>query len=80
MLSDMLSAYLTRSGRLSSLVVKSSRLSDLAGAAILTAVADNTTLKILDLSGNDIGGTSDLLATHHLHEQGERTFLSCRGG
>ncbi|CAM9287598.1 unnamed protein product, partial [Pylaiella littoralis] len=67
---DMISAYLARSGSLSSLVLKSSGVSDVAGAKMMAAVADNTTLKILDLSGNNIGGTSDLLATHHLHEQG----------
>lgn len=71
----MLCAYLARSGRLSSLVVKSAGVSDLAGATIMAAVADNTTLKTLDLSGNDIGGTSDLLATHHHHEQGESEVL-----
>lgn len=66
----MLSAYLGRSGNLASLVLKSSGVSDLAGATVMAAVADNTYLKVLDISGNDIGGTSDLLATHHFPEQG----------
>lgn len=69
----MLCAYLTRSVGLVSLLIKSCGVSDSAGAAIMAAVAENTTLKTLDLSRNDIGGTSDLLASHsqhHQHEQG----------
>lgn len=65
----MLREYLTRSRSLTSLVVKSSGVTDLAGAAIMAAVVQNTTLKTLDLSGNDIGGTSDLLAAYH-HDHG----------
>jgi len=67
----MLCGYLNRSGSLTSLVVNHSGVSDLAGAAIMAAVAQNTALKTLDLSGNDIGGTSDLLAAYH-HDHGGR--------
>ncbi|CAN0505861.1 unnamed protein product, partial [Laminaria digitata] len=60
---DTLCAILARSGcSLSSLVVRRSGVSDLAAAGIMIAVANNTVLRTLDLSGNDIGGTSDLLA------------------
>ena len=69
---DTLCAILSRSGcSLRSLVVQHSGVSDLAAAGIMMAVADNTVLRTLDLSGNDIGGTSDLLAGSY-PEQGER--------
>lgn len=67
--SDVLCDFLARPGSLSSLIVKNAGLSNLAGVAIMAAIGKNTTLKTLDLSGNDIGGVSDLLATHH-HGQG----------
>ena len=73
--SDLLCRYLTRSGSLSTLIVKSSGLSDMAGAAIMAAVARNTVLKTLDLSGNDIGGTSDLLAAYN-HDHGGQKELT----
>lgn len=62
-MADTLSAMLARSDcSLSSLVVQRSGVSDLASAGIMMSVADNTVLRTLDLSGNDIGGTSDFLA------------------
>lgn len=74
--SDMLCAFLGRPGSLSSLIVKNAGLGDLAGAAIMAAIGKNTILKTLDLSGNDIGGTSDLLATHHYEQGADISSLS----
>ncbi|CAM9165548.1 unnamed protein product [Ectocarpus fasciculatus] len=65
----LLCKYLTRSSSLSSLVVKSCGMSALDSAAIMVAVATNTTLKTLNLSGNNMGGTSDLIASHHQQQQ-----------
>eukprot|EP00752_Nemacystus_decipiens_P003382 g3129.t1 len=77
--SDMLCACLARSGSLSSLIVKNAGVGDLAGAAIMAAIGKNTVLKTLDLSGNDIGGTSDLLANHP-HEQGSSASYAGESG
>ncbi|CBN74609.1 Hypothetical leucine rich repeat protein [Ectocarpus siliculosus] len=66
----LLCKYLTRSSGLVSLLVKSCGMSALASAAIMVAVATNTTLKTLNLSGNNMGGTSDLIASHHHQQRG----------
>lgn len=50
-------------GNLSSLTLKGCGIADLNVAAIMEVVAGNTVLTALDASGNDVGGTSDLLAT-----------------
>eukprot|EP00903_Cladosiphon_okamuranus_P014519 g13467.t1 len=76
---DVLCAFLAGSRSLSSLVVKNAGVGNLAGAAIMAAIGNNTNLKTLDLSGNDIGGTSDLLATHK-HELGSIASSSGGGG
>ncbi|CAM9608926.1 unnamed protein product [Ectocarpus sp. 12 AP-2014] len=65
----LLCKYLTRSSDLFSLVVKSCGMSALASAVIMVAVATNTTLKTLNLRGNNMGGTSDLIASHHHQQQ-----------
>ncbi|CAM9286721.1 unnamed protein product [Ectocarpus sp. 4 AP-2014] len=71
--------YLTQSSGLFSLVVKSCGMSALASAAIMVAVATNTTLKTLNLSGNNMGGTSDLIAPHH-HQQQAGSAASAAAG
>ncbi|CAB1107889.1 unnamed protein product [Ectocarpus sp. CCAP 1310/34] len=77
--SGLLCEYLTRSSGLFSLVVKSCGMSALASAEIMVAVATNTTLKTLNLSGNNMGGTSDLIASHHHQQQGSAASAGVGG-